>query len=325
MNLDNLKILNPRPRESIVYIEDDNFIIKAPVYHDRFGEWFKKQVDAKNIIDKLHKIKSPHYNIPHISLIKYRGKLDYVMRESRIHGEHLTPEFIETLSAEDTEAISHGLAHFCNDMNQLYPVKWEKDWDTASELMRERFDRIVKLLSKHFPEKDLDIILDARNFIKSPDGADAQQCYVFSHTDFNSGNLLYNRDTKTLSIIDFAESKYENINDMFEKIGSYFGGTPNIMEIYKSLPRAQPVGNFHTDINALHLRKHLLRFYNHAWAWSISDRHEKQRIEEIRHHMETIIKLFGLIKAKQNTENLKNKNQIDINNINKLYHSGRTP
>ena len=84
---------------------------------------------------------------------------------------------------------------------------------------------------------------------------------VFSQGDMNEHNIFYDKNTKTVSFIDFADAKYENANHMFTRNFARLGwlDIERAISDYEALPRQQPV-IVKADKNIFDLRNALYSF-----------------------------------------------------------------
>jgi thiamine kinase-like enzyme len=139
---------------------------------------------------------------------------EYQLLEERAHGQHLTHELFSQVSRRQRYEIIDGIAAFLVDMNELKPVQPLQKHKIASELKFNRLDNfITNRMSKWFRPDEVIHMAKIRDQIGT---FEYDTRPAWSHCDLNSGNVLYDADTNTLSFIDFAEAGYRFIyRDIF--------------------------------------------------------------------------------------------------------------
>ena len=154
---------------------------------------------------------NPRYNIPRMLFIKDD---EYQLLEARAHGQHLTHELFSQVSRRQRYEIIDGIAAFLVDMNELKPVQDLQKHKIASELKFDRLDNFVtNKMSKWFTNDEVKYMSKICDQIGT---FEYDTRPAWSHCDLNSGNVLYDPETSTLSFIDFAEAGYHFIyRDIF--------------------------------------------------------------------------------------------------------------
>lgn len=290
---DNLQPINTNaPRETLVYAVGDT-VIKKPVPNRMPKQvWMDKQQHAKSVTDKLLTVKNPAYFIPRIEQIYNDDDMRAV--EQRANGMPLSAAYFSELTDADKDIIYSALAHFMNDMNQMYPVRTQAEhFDaTAATAMA----TVIKQLSAYIDKKELQVVGKAKEWF---DNATKQSAsVVFSHGDMNEDNIFYDAQRRIVSFIDFAEAKYENIQYMFE---NNFGKLSwldlnRLRKEYMALPRHQPV-NITVDPNIEQMRAALQNF-----IWSATEFLKKPTmatqifINMIKETIDKIAKLYDRIR-----------------------------
>lgn len=212
---DNKDFINTdKPRESIVFA-DGNYVIKKPTATNKehIKVWVNKQKNAKNTVDNLLQ-KSKYINQYFVPKIIEISNTDtpYV-REERVLGQPVTKNFFKKLPLTQQEKLYDSLAAFITDMNQSKPIL------NMSSLLQETDNNgynLVKVLAsikQYLSKEDIEKINRIYKFFMSR--SDMMEAYVFFHGDMNENNMFYDIEHDVVSFLDFAESKYENIEYMF--------------------------------------------------------------------------------------------------------------
>lgn len=242
-SLDNLPQINTNsPRETLVY-SADGLVIKRPGPHaPRTEVWLAKQRHAQIVARDLRAAKNSEYFVPEMLKVSKDGKFAI---EERVSGRPLTTSYFETLSPADQDIIYRGFAHFVNDINQIRPVLtqsevFDREEDEAGQ-PNMPLAEILRNLKKYIKSDGLKIVVEAKKWFETASKDDAS--VVFSHGDMNENNIFYDPKNKTLSIIDFADAKYENAHYMFNRDLARLGwlDIDRLVSEYKALPRKSPV------------------------------------------------------------------------------------
>ena len=213
------KITQPLIHGRETYISDfgPKFVMKRPL--PTFGdaardEWLQKQHKTKAIVDNISAIGNPRYNIPQMTYIKDD---EYQLLEERAPGEHLTAQLFKSLPQRQRYEIIDGIASFLVDMNELNPIGNVITHKISEDLKFSRLDTFVETkMSKWFCSEDVKYLGQIRDAIGK---FEYETRLAWSHGDLNTGNVLYDPQSSTLSFIDFAEADYHFIyRDIFGPI-----------------------------------------------------------------------------------------------------------
>lgn len=201
-------------RETYIADFGDDFVMKRPLPtlgEDARNKWLAKQHRTKEIIDEIYNVGNPRYNIPRMRFIKDD---EFQLLEERAHGQPLTYKLFATLSRRQRYEIIDGIAAFLVDMNELRPIREVQKHKIASELKFKRLDNFVtNKMSKWFTADEVNTMAVIRDQVGM---FEYETRPAWSHCDLNSGNVLYDAETSTLSFIDFAEAGYRFIyRDIF--------------------------------------------------------------------------------------------------------------
>lgn len=216
-NLDKLQQINTNvPRETNVH-EADGLIIKRPNNASDAKLqtlWVEKQKFAQKIQDFLRAKQNPAYFVPH--MLEVSGAQVFAIEE-RVPGHPLVSSFVEQLSKEDMDVIYRGLANFMKDMATYMPVLSQSEYfDSAAIAENDKkftFAYVLNHINKYLHKPEIDLLKKAKALFDTESLNDAS--VVFSHGDMNEHNVFYDPNTKTISVIDVADAKYENANEMF--------------------------------------------------------------------------------------------------------------
>lgn len=218
-------------RESYIVYFGNELIMKRPLptlSESARNDWLAKQHRTKKIIDEIHAVGNPRYNIPQMIHIKDD---EYQLLEECAPGQPLTADLYKTLSRRQQYEIIDGIAAFLVDMNELKPVKEIKHHKIASELKFDRLNNFIEnKMHNWFHTDDIKYMAKLRNDI---DTFEYDTRAAWSHCDLNPGNVLYDPTTSTLSFIDFAEANYHFIyRDIFAPLQIELGVCRRVYETY---------------------------------------------------------------------------------------------
>lgn len=221
-------------RESYIVYFGDSLIMKRPLptlSDDARDAWLAKQHKTKDAIDEIYAVGNPRYNIPRMIYIKDD---EYQLLEECAPGQHLTADLFKTLSRRQQYEIIDGIAAFLVDMNELKPVQEIQRHKIANELKFNRLDKFIENKMHHwFKDDEIKYMAGIRDNIGT---FEYDTRAAWSHCDLNSGNVLYDPATSTLSFIDFAESNYRFIyRDIFAPLQIELGICRRTYETYCKL------------------------------------------------------------------------------------------
>lgn len=221
-------------RESYIVHFGPDLIMKRPLPtlgDDARDAWLNKQHHTKDAIDDIRAVDNPRYNIPRMIFIKDD---EYQLLEECAPGYHLTPELFKTLSRRQQYEIIDGIASFLVDMNELKPVQDLQKHKIADELKFDKLDHFIEnKMHRWFDADEIKQMAKIRDNIGT---FEYETRPAWSHCDLNSGNVLYDPKTSTLSFIDFAESDYRFIyRDIFAPVQIELGICRRVYETYYKL------------------------------------------------------------------------------------------
>lgn len=241
-NLDKLQQLNTnKPRETLV-VATDGLVIKRPIVKSDnvpTDTWLQKQHHARAVQESLQATSGVTYFVPRMLEI---SDSQHFAIEQRVPGRPLTSSYVETLSDVDLDIIYRGIANFLNDINQSRPVLNQRDtFDVPEHPGDLAFDRILKHIKPMISSKEYDTIKKSKQWFDEAALTDAS--VVFCQGDMNEHNIFYDEDRMILSIIDFADARYENAHDMFHRDWARLGwlDLERLIRDYEKLPKSQPV------------------------------------------------------------------------------------
>ena len=221
-------------RETYIADFGQEFVMKRPLPTfgpDACQAWLKKQHRTKQTIDDIYNVGNPRYAIPRMVYIKDD---EFQLLEERAPGQHLTADLFKKLSQRQKYEIIDGIASFLVDMNELKPVQDINNHQISSEL---KFDRLCNFIDNkmHIWFTDSEI-QEMTNICDNIASFKYDTRYAWSHCDLNSGNVLYDPKTSTLSFIDFAEADYSFIyRDIFSPLQIELGIYKHVYRRYYQL------------------------------------------------------------------------------------------
>ena len=218
-NKNGIKYINTnKPRDSIVVGDNTGAgVVKMPnttrtAYVD---DWLKKQRHARTAVNFM--MGNPNrlggYFVPKITEIGNSVKTPYV-REQRAPGCALTKELFDSLSPDTQDKIYKSLANFVYDMNHCRPVLTVQQKLVQPNEYGMDFNDVMDKISTYLDKNEIAAINNAYNFFQSH--PEMTSSLVFFHGDMNENNMFYDMATDTVSFLDFAETKYETIEYIFD-------------------------------------------------------------------------------------------------------------
>ena len=204
-------------RETYIADFGPGFVMKRPL--PTFGDdarnaWLEKQHRTKQIIDDINSVGNPRYNIPRMTFIKDD---EYQLLEERAPGQHLTSDLYKSLTNRQRYEIIDGIAAFLVDMNELRPIGEIVNHKISDDIKFKRLYNFVNEKMLYWFYTNEARFLD--RICNEVGTFEYETRMAWSHGDLNSGNVLYDPATSTLSFIDFAEANYQFIDrDIFGPI-----------------------------------------------------------------------------------------------------------
>lgn len=317
-NLDKLQQLNTnKPRETLV-VAADGLVFKRPVIAPgalpAMG-WIEKQKLAQTVQEELQPFSGRTYFIPRMLEISEK---ELFAVEERVPGHPLTSAYFDTLSPADQEIIYHGIANFLNDMHQMRPILTQRDtFDVPEHPGDVTFARILKHMKPHLSSKEFDTLKKAKEWFDNASANSAS--VVFCQGDMNEHNIFYDPQTKRLSIIDFADARYENIRDMFERDWARLAwlDIEKLKELYINLPRRKPI-IIKEDQMVARVRNELQNIkWTGAEILNSPPKLIPARVMMLKEQIKSIAKLYDTIKINVATNALKTINTKRIIDTNK--------
>ena len=204
-------------RETYIADFGPGFVMKRPLPtfgDDARAEWLQKQHRTKEVIDAIYNVGNPRYNIPRMHFIKDD---EFQLLEERAPGSPLTAELYKTLSRRQRYEIIDGLAAFLVDMNESKPIQQIEPHQIKHDLKFERLNKFVENKMQNW--FNVNEIKYLSKICEKINKFEYNTRLAWSHCDLNSGNVLYDPETSTLSFIDFAEANYNFIyRDIFSPL-----------------------------------------------------------------------------------------------------------
>lgn len=204
-------------RETYVVYYGPDYILKRPLPTTLDADkpkWLAKQHRTKETIDLIRSIGNPRYNIPEM---KFINNDEFQILEERAHGYPLTPELFRNLNTRQRYEIIDSIASFLVDMNESRKVSELTPHKIANDI---KFSRLTKFVDEKmdnwFTADETKTLARIRDEVGT---FEYDTRTAWSHGDLNSGNVLYDPLSSTISFIDFAEADYRFIyRDIFSPL-----------------------------------------------------------------------------------------------------------
>lgn len=312
-NLDKLQQINTNvPRETSVF-EADGLIFKRPASGGgaiQQTQWVEKQKHAQRIQDYLRARGNTTYFVPH--MLEVSGSKMFAIEE-RVPGRPLTSSFVETLTPADLDIIYRGLANFINDMATYKPIITQSEhFDFPPEDGSDKkfnFAYILNHMKKYLTNVEIDTLKKAKAYFDDLSLNDAS--VVFSHGDMNEHNAFYDQPTQTISVIDVADARYENANEMFFRNFARLGwlDVERLVSEFNKLPHERPI-NIESDRYLMALRNAL-----QSVKWSATEilknpkTADKLRMKMLRDEIAAVARAHSALKISRASQTVDALNQ----------------
>lgn len=262
--------------------------------------WLRKQKNSRRIANEIRERANPHYHVPKTFIS---------------HGK-VREEFVDGVMADkytgDMRDLLPGVAHFINDMSELYPVKVQKNNRVPGIALKDvsELDNALADLRRFgvVSENNLKLIRDVYVFLRD---MPENQAWVFGHNDLQPSNVLVNPKDGRLSFIDFEFAEYM---PMFYTMYGGFTSKPVLWDYVNKLPRATNPGlRWNYDARVAELYKFLFRVESkmrdatHSFDTDLAAR-TAARINDMG--MMRIRKLLGALKVTEKIKELDGANSL---------------
>jgi len=264
-----------------------DYVVKEPIATQpkEMVRWLGKQQVAAKASEALNKIKNPAYNVPKVLEIDVDK---FKVIEAIALGKTLQKISISKLGEPQKLKIIKSIAEMCNDMNQEKHIEYEITSYKLDEVYYTiTFDSIIENSKPFISDKAFYNAIAANEYLlQSPNYKTA---LAYGNPDLNPGNILFDKDSETVSFIDFAESAHSDVHLTLFSPMVYILECQDIIEsIYKGLPKKNKNiilnNNFDHELNMISRR--LLAFYvNGVLFLKNTDEESKQRnLTLMEHH-----------------------------------------
>lgn len=203
-----------------VYLDQDpefgEIIIKEPKGNPKSGDvlfYVKHQMRGHDVVNRLRNSASDiGVELPQV--VRAIDTPEYhAIVEKRLAGVELSPSVYNALSDDKKEEVADKLARFLNSMHQLQePLP-------ATESIKHRFTQygnnpstlqdFMAVLDNKLPDKYAKQIAAAEQLLDNGDRSD--EVRVMVHKDVRGQNLMYDKESGNLAVIDFEMAGVDNI------------------------------------------------------------------------------------------------------------------
>ena len=186
-------------------------IIKRP--KELYKNYIEKQLKGYKIIEELTKInENIGVNLPYLISI---DRSNNQITEKFIDGKEFDKKIYDSLSLSDQNAVAYRLALFLHFMHNLHQVQ------PATGSIKEKFDKgsfnsagdMIDIFENRLSEDLIKLVIDADNYLLNTNTSDEVQ--VLTHKDLRSQNILFDKKSKEITVIDFELAGQSNIYDDF--------------------------------------------------------------------------------------------------------------
>ena len=185
--------------------------IKRP--KESYKNYIEKQLRGYKIIKNLLGINEDiGVNLPYLISI---DRSNNQITEKFIDGKEFDKKIYDSLSLSDQNAVAYRLALFLHFMHNLHQVQ------PATGSIKEKFDKgsfssagdMIDIFENRLSEDLIKLVIDAENYLLNTNTSDEVQ--VLTHKDLRSQNILFDKKSKEITVIDFELAGQSNIYDDF--------------------------------------------------------------------------------------------------------------
>ena len=177
--------------------EKEKYVLKIPNSEKQATDWVRNQSEVLNLVKDLSDYQG-NCNIP--QYIKLGS--NYVVE--KYLGEDLTQEVYDSLSEEEKDGIARDMADFLVYLHAKHSPGGKEQLDRNRNI--DEILEHIKPLQTEDEQKDLAAKIE---WFKNRDTND--EVCVLTHSDIRGQNVLYNKETKKVAIIDFELMRDANI------------------------------------------------------------------------------------------------------------------
>lgn len=205
---------------SAYLMEDANgekYVLRIPVSEEKAKDWIKQQKETIQLVQEI--FKDYNYNGADIPQYFEIGD-DYIVE--KYLGEDLTEELYNQLSDEEKTNIAKDIANFLVYLHSQHPKNVKTEiWGLIDEKDLKE-ESLKKLFSVCKLTEDEQKILNSKiNNFQHRNTDD--EVTVLTHRDIRAQNILYNKATKKVGIVDFEIMAYDNVYmDFFKYAASLY-------------------------------------------------------------------------------------------------------
>lgn len=230
-------------------------ILKTPRQTATQNQWFMMAQNASKMAMRAKNIYPQAISIPQTICLTP----SYTIEESA-EGTPTRRSILDTLEPEKQNEIMFTLASF---LNKFHQSAIEPRFTPLNEVKRPISEDTWTLLKKTLPLAHFNALQQAENDFNARDTSDEVTTCI--HGDLGAPNILYNKRTEHLSLIDFGLAGMGNIYNDFvsiapHRIGFSWNMMHQLISIYNMLPKKYPVHIDENKVRQMHLYGYLHSF-----------------------------------------------------------------
>lgn len=205
-----MRVILSKGAHSTVFTDDNEpgMVIKENLGQD--ARYLERQLYGDNII---RTIKANYADtgvmLPEIIETKNLGNKQ-IIKEKMIPGKDFNIDLYQSLSEEQKNNIAKQMAMFLNAMHQSFPIEAPKE--SIKNMTNGKLNSANDIIAKFagtLPKNVETRLKQAEQYLVTSDISD--ELIVMTHKDLRTANIIYDKDTGKLAVIDFELAGHGNV------------------------------------------------------------------------------------------------------------------
>lgn len=207
-----MRVVLNKGAHSTVYIDDESSDIVIKEQNNPVNDpgYINRQ---KNGYEIIHEIKSQNADtgviLPELIKIVNTGDKQ-IIKEKRIQGKSFDIKTYLSLSEKQKNDIAKQMAVFLNAMHSSY--KCEPAKESIKNMAKGKLNNANDIIDRFggvLPKNIADRLKQAEEFLSSSDMSD--EVVVMTHKDLRTSNIIYDKNTGKIAVIDFELAGPDNV------------------------------------------------------------------------------------------------------------------
>ncbi|MFV0626416.1 MAG: phosphotransferase [Alphaproteobacteria bacterium] len=180
----------------------EKFVIKTPAM-ESIDAWEQEGEKEISVLEPLHHLKNHHYILP-LSVLEKSEDGEQYMLSTLVRGEALSEKAYQSMDIVEKKNLAQSLAQFMSDLHSSILPSENNENSNLEQFfndknVKRKIDKVSRLMPKHISEKMSGI------FSEFESDNNLFKYETMCHNDLVKGNLLYDKDSKKLGVIDFGD------------------------------------------------------------------------------------------------------------------------